>query len=62
MNPIEEIFDQEVRDQYGVEAYWRIRITRNIWITPGIQLVMDPALNPEDDFVAIPHFKFRIAL
>jgi hypothetical protein len=62
MNPIEEIFDQRVRNQYGVEAYWRIRLTRNIWITPGIQLLLDPALNLEEDFVAMPHLKFRIAL
>jgi len=62
MNPIEEIFDQKVRDQYGVEAYWRIRLTRNIWITPGIQLVLNPSLNLEDDFVAIPQVKFRLAL
>jgi len=62
MNPIEDIFDQEVRDQYGVEPYWRISLTKNIWITPGIQLVFHPSLNLEDDFVAIPHVKFRVAL
>ena len=62
MNPIEEIFDQDVRDQWGVEAYWRISLTKNIWITPGIQLVFDPSLNLEDDFSFIPHVKFRIAL
>jgi porin len=62
MNPIEEIFDQDVRDQWGVEAYWRISLTKNIWITPGIQLVFDPALNLEDDFSFIPHVKFRVAL
>jgi carbohydrate-selective porin OprB len=62
MNPIEKIFDQEVRDQYAVEAYWRISLTKNIWITPGIQLVFDPSLNFEDEFVAIPHVKFRVAL
>jgi carbohydrate-selective porin OprB len=62
MNPIEEIFDQEVRDQYGIEAYWRILISPNIWITPGVHLVFNPALNLEDDFSAVPHVKFRVAL
>ena len=61
MNPIEEIFDQEVRNQYGVEAYWRILLTNNVWITPGLQLVINPSLNFEDDFIAIPHLKFRVA-
>ena len=62
MNPIEEIFDEPVRDQYGVEAYWRILLTQNIWITPGLHLVFNPALNQEHDFIAIPQLKFRIAL
>jgi carbohydrate-selective porin OprB len=62
MNPIEEIFDVQVRDQYGVEAYWRILFTPHIWLTPGIQLVLDPALNFETDVVAIPQVKFRIVL
>jgi len=63
MNPIEEIFDpQEVRDQYGLETYWRILLTPHIWITPGIQLVIHPSRNFEDDFVAIPQLKFRIPL
>ena len=62
MVPIEEIFAGDVREQSGVEAYWRILLSPNIWLTPGIQLVLDPALNFEDDFIAIPHVKFRIAL
>jgi hypothetical protein len=62
MNPIEEIFQQEVRDQYGLEAYWRLRLTPQIWVTPGIQLVVHPSLNLESDFVAIPHIKFRVPI
>ena len=62
MSPIDEIFADPVRDQYGIEAYWRINLTHNIWITPGIHLMFDPALNPDDDFIALPMFKFRIAI
>lgn len=62
MNPIEEIFDGPVRDQYGLETYWRILLTQNIWITPGVHLVFNPALNQEADFVAIPQLKFRVAI
>ena len=61
MNPIEEIFSDPVRDQYGVELYWRIRLSNNIWVTPGVHFVFDPALNPYDDFIAIPQLKFRMA-
>jgi hypothetical protein len=45
-----------------METYWRILITPHIWITPGIQLVIHPSLNFEDDFIAIPQVKFRVAL
>ena len=62
MNPIEEIFAEPVRDEYGIETYWRMSLSNNIWITPGIRLVFNPALNQEHDFIAIPHFKFRVAL
>jgi hypothetical protein len=62
MNPIEEIFDDPVRDQYGLEMYWRMRFSNNIWVTPGVHLVVDPALNQEDDLVAIPQLKLRVAL
>ena len=62
MNPIDEIFGADARNQMGIETYWRILLTRNIWVTPGMQFVFNPTLNPEDDFVAIPHIKFRIAL
>ncbi len=62
MNPIEEIFAEPVRNEYGIETYWRISLSNNIWITPGIRLVFNPALNQQDDFVAMPQFKFRVAL
>jgi hypothetical protein len=60
MNPIEEIFEGPVRDQYGFETYWRILLTTNIWVTPGVHLIFNPALNQEHDFIAIGQVKFRI--
>ncbi len=62
MNPIEEIFAGPVRDEYGIETYWRISFSNNIWITPGMRLVFNPSLNQERDFIAVPQFKFRVAL
>ncbi len=49
------------KNQYGAETYWKILLTPNFWITPGIQLIFDPAFNPDANFVAIPHLKFRLA-
>ena len=62
MNPIDEIFAEPVRDQYGIETYWRISLTNNIWITPGVHFVFNPSLNPDDDFVVMPQLKFRVAI
>ena len=62
LTPIDEIFTEPVRNEYGVETYWRLLFSKNIWITPGIRLVFNPALNQEHDFIAIPQVKFRIAL
>jgi len=62
MDPINEIFGDDARNQYGTELYWRILLTPHIWVTPGLQLVIHPSLNPEADLVVIPQIKFRVAL
>jgi hypothetical protein len=62
MDPIDEIFADPVRNQYGIETYWRISLSNNIWITPGIHFVFNPSLNPDDDFVVMPSLKFRVAI
>jgi len=55
-------FDERLDDQYGAEAYWRVLVTPDLWVTPGVQLVWDPTLNPATDFIAIPQIKFRLFL
>lgn len=56
--PIREVLD----DQYGAEVYWRLLVTPDLWVTPGVQLLWDPMLNPTTDFIAIPQIKFRLFL
>jgi hypothetical protein len=53
--------DVKLRNQTGFEAYWKILLTPNLWITPGFQFLWNPALNPTVDRVFIPHLKFRLA-
>src|SRR5207248_6915003 len=48
------------RNQYGVETFWNIGVTPNSSLTPGIQFIFNPPLNPGSNFVAVPHVKFRI--
>ena len=46
-------FWDDLDDQYGLETYWKILLTPDLWITPGVQAIFEPSLNPEDDFIAI---------
>ena len=48
------------KDQFGIDAYWNIGLTPNSTLTPGIQLIFNPVLNPGTDFVAVPSIKFRV--
>ena len=50
------------RNQYGLETNWKILLTPDLWITPGVQLIWAPSFNPSTDFLAIPQIKFRLFL
>lgn len=49
----------DAQDQFGLESYWKILMTPNSWLTPGVQVVFDPAFNPDEEVIVIPHVKFR---
>ncbi|UCE63449.1 MAG: hypothetical protein JSU59_11435 [Nitrospirota bacterium] len=50
------------RDQWGMEGYWRILLTPDFWLTPGLQLIGNPSFNPQTDLITMPQVKFRIFL
>ena len=50
----------DAQDQYGLETFWKILLTPNVWATPGVQVNFDPAFNPAEDCIAVPHIKFRL--
>jgi porin len=54
-------FGTDARDQYTVEAYYRLQLAEHLAITPDIQLIKDPALNPDDDFVWIAGIRARLS-
>ena len=49
-----------LRDQYGGELYWKMLITPDFWLTPGMQLILDPSFNPNEDSIFIAQIKFRL--
>ena len=46
--------------QYSTEIYWRILLLKQLWVTPGIQLFMNPTYNTRTDFIIAPSIKARV--
>lgn len=46
--------------QSAIEMYWKILVTPDLWLTPGVQLAIDPANNPDREVVAIGVIKLRL--
>jgi len=57
-NPTESLLD----DQYTAELFYRFQLSQNIAITPDIQLLIEPALNPDENFIVVFGIRARIAL
>ncbi len=53
--------DGALRDQFTSEAFYRIQLTQFLAITPDVQLIVDPALNPSEDVLAFFGFRLRAA-
>ncbi len=46
-------FGPGLRDQTSVEVFYRAQVTQNFRLTPSIQLLFDPALNPTQGMVPV---------
>ncbi len=51
---------QGLDDQYGIEAYWKILLTPDLWLTPGVQFVFDPVFNPAEDTLTVASLKLHL--
>ena len=49
-------------DQYTAELFWRYQLTKEIAVTPSLQYIKDPALNPEEDTLWAYGIRLRLAL
>lgn len=57
--PNSDTFPINLDDQWTGEVFYRVQFTENIQISPSIQLLVDPALNPDDDFIALFGLRVR---
>lgn len=53
---------QPVKDQYGMEVYWKLLVTSDLWVTPNLQVIVNPTYNPGTESVVVPGLKFRFFL
>ena len=49
-------------DQYTAELFWRVPVTKELTLTPDIQYIRDPALNPEENDQWVFGLRARLAL
>lgn len=51
--PNEDTFGPGLDDQYGLEVFYRAQLTDHLRLTPSLQLLANPALNPTEDLIAV---------
>jgi len=59
--PNESTWAPGLDDQHTLEAFYRIQLWKEFAITPDIQYVRNPALNPEDDKLWVIGLRARLA-
>jgi porin len=52
--------DDALDDQYTAELFYRFQLAQNLAVTPHVQLLLDPALNPTDDQIWIGGARMRL--
>lgn len=54
--------DQKLSEQTTIETFLKIRLAQNIAVTPSFQLLINPALNPQQDHIEIFGLRVRVTL
>jgi porin len=53
--------DGSLRDQFTSEAFYRFQLTQFLAVTPDVQLIANPALNPGTDVIGFFGVRLRAA-
>lgn len=54
--------DSSLEDQYATELFYRLQLATNLAITPSFQFIINPALDPDEDAIAVFGFRTRLNL
>ena len=52
--------NRALRDQYGIETYWKILFAEDLWVTPNLQLIFNPTYNTTKTVLAVGGIKLRL--
>ena len=58
--PSEETYGPGLRDQLTAEIYYRLMLFQYLTITPDMQLIVNPALNPDEDQIWVFGLRARL--
>lgn len=53
-------FNPGLRDQYGIETYWKILLADDFWLTPNLQMIFKPTYNTSKNVLAVGGIKLRV--
>jgi porin len=59
--PNQDIYGPDLKDQLTLEIFQRWQLTENIEVTPSIQVLQNPALNPDKDTIALLGLRVRVS-
>ena len=59
--PNDTTFESGLRDQSSMELYYRIQLFKELAITPDLQYIKNPALNPAEDSLWVFGIRARLA-
>lgn len=60
--PNADTFGEGLDNQFTIESYYRVNIGRVFTIIPDIQFLINPALNPSKDFIAVFGLRGRVVI
>jgi len=59
--PNSTVFGSGLDDQYGIEVFYRWQLAKEFALTPNVQFIKDPALNPDEDNLWLFGLRARLA-
>jgi porin len=54
--------DKSLGNQISGELFYRLQLAQNLAITPSVQMLANPSLNPDEDQIWVFSLRARLAL